>query len=137
MSIPLSSLPQRYQNQALAASFSAASKPKQLIRQKAGDGMNKTERAFSGYLRATWPTGYLHREVSLPLANGCRYKVDFLCVHTGQTGPIIHGYEVKGFMRDDAAVKLKVAASVYPWIRFFLVSRRSQKSCWKIQEVRP
>jgi len=44
-------------------------------------------------------------------------------------------YEVKGFMRDDAAVKLKVAASLYPWIKFHLVTRK--KGEWIIQEVLP
>jgi len=32
-------------------------------------------------------------------------------------------HEVKGFMRDDAAVKLKMAAAAFPWWQFKLIRR--------------
>ncbi len=46
-------------------------------------------------------------------------------------------YETKGFMRDDAAVKIKVAASspAYRWIKFHLASRC--KSGWSVELVHP
>ena len=99
------------------------------LRQNQGDGMNKTERAFLGYLQAAFDPklATIHREVSLPLANGCRYKLDFLVgdrVVPSQGCLTVHGFEVKGFARDDAIVKLTVAARVYPWITFTLVSKR-------------
>lgn len=142
MSIPLSSLPKKYQAAAVAQMTprESATVKQNLqvqnpqIRQRSGDGMNKLERAFFQLLNAfSRVPFYVHREVSLPLANGCRYKVDFIRVHTGQTGPIIEGFEVKGFKRDDAIVKLKVAASVYPWIKFYLVTRKNK--IWDYQEV--
>jgi hypothetical protein len=41
--------------------------------------------------------------------------------------------ETKGFMRDDAAVKLKVAASMYPAFGWLLVTR--DKWGWEVREV--
>lgn len=106
---------------------------KKRLRQRAGDGMNNTERAFLGWLKSQWPDAHIHREVSLPLANGVRYKVDFLCVHISDGRLRVVGWEVKGFMRDDAAVKLKVAASVYPWIVFWLAYKEGGE--WRFQGV--
>ena len=42
-------------------------------------------------------------------------------------------------MRDDAAVKLKVAAALYPQFIFFLVTKRAKKlgGDWDVQEVLP
>lgn len=109
------------------------------IRQKAGDGMNGWEREFrESYLVPRWL--HIHREVSLPLANGLRYKVDFLCAHTGQiwAGEVrdIIGYEVKGQARAAGIAKLKMAARLYPWIGFRLVTKR-KGSGWDIQEILP
>lgn len=128
--------PHMYGGTPLPTNSAAPLKP--MIRQQQGDGMNKTERAFLSYLKAEYPESHIHREVSLPLANGVRYKVDFLRADVDPVdGTGVFAYEVKGFMRDDAAVKLKVAAALYPWITFFLVSRKSQKSTWEIQRVQP
>jgi hypothetical protein len=41
-------------------------------------------------------------------------------------------HETKGFMRDDAAVKLKVAAGMYP-MRFYLVEKSGPS--FKLTEV--
>jgi intracellular sulfur oxidation DsrE/DsrF family protein len=41
-------------------------------------------------------------------------------------------HEVKGFMEDDAAVKIKVVAEIYPF-RFFLAHRVRKQ--WDIKEV--
>lgn len=42
-------------------------------------------------------------------------------------------YEIKGFMRDDAAVKLKVAAATFPCFRWILVQRDRRR--WRCIEV--
>lgn len=113
--------------------------PKPSIRQNRG-GMNKTEARFLQTLRNTNPTLHIHREVSLPLANGVRYKLDFL-VALPATDPVrpvsatVTGYEVKGYHRDDAIVKLKVAAKEYPWITFFLVHDRD--GAWSFEQIFP
>lgn len=119
--------------QAPAAPRAKVEAPKDRLRQD-GAGMNKTEAAFFEHLRETRAGAYIHREPSLPIANGCRYKVDFLVATITGAALCVEAYEVKGFMREDAAVKLKVAASVYPWISFFLVTR-GKGGTWSIQRI--
>lgn len=101
------------------------------IRQN-GAGLNKTEQAFHDYLVSKFPDRkVLSQSLTLRLANGCRYTPDEItfCPKTQKTC----AYEIKGFARDDAVVKLKVAASIFPWITFFLVTKT--KAGWEIQEV--
>ena len=141
MSIDPGSLPRRYQDQVAAqlykpGSLTAQQKPtaKARLRQKAGDGLNKTERAFLGHLkRQDCGARVYAQSITLKLGNGVRYTPDFVAVAPGD---YFHAYEVKGFMRDDAAVKLKVAASTYRWIKFHLVTKRKGGG-WDIQAVLP
>lgn len=109
------------------------------IRQKAGPQLNKLELAFLERLKRTYP-GFepMAQAITLKLANGCRYTPDFVVVRfpeIKEEWATIDAYEVKGFMRDDANVKLKVAASLYPWIAFHLVQRK--KGIWQITPVLP
>jgi hypothetical protein len=130
--------PPHVQAQIARAIYPTSTAPSaKMIRQAAGDGMNKTERAFRDWLVASFPRAEIHREVSLPLANGARYKPDFLTAQRLDSSSSLYvaAWEVKGFMRDDAAVKIKVAAKTYPWIHFTLAWRKND--AWKMQEVRP
>ncbi|RRJ96835.1 hypothetical protein Ga0100231_024010 [Opitutaceae bacterium TAV4] len=99
------------------------------IRQKSGDGLNKWEREHHERIRREWR--HVYREPTLPLANGLRYKPDFLVHFGGDT----EAHEVKGHMRDDAAAKIKMAAHLYPWIKFRLFWK--ERGQWKMQEVLP
>lgn len=106
------------------------------LRQKQGNGLNKTEAAFLAYLQASDQyADILPQSVTLLIANGCRYTPDFLAVDQSLGSSALTAYEVKGFMRDDAGVKLKVAASKYPWIKFILVWRKA--GAWQMQEILP
>ena len=118
-------------------------KPK-AIRQHQGDGMNKWERAFLADLRSRYSGSLvsIHREVSLPIGNGVRYKVDFVvAMKLSEDGgaSIVRAFEVKGQFRSTGIVKLKVAASTYPWIQFYLVTKQKKKDGggWDVEEVRP
>jgi hypothetical protein len=115
-----------------------ANTPKKRLRQKTGEKLNDTEKAFFAYLCESLHD-YYHcaQAVTLLLANGVRYTPDFASF--SKTSGRIVAHEVKGFMRDDAGVKLKVAASVYPAIHFHLVTKRSKKAGggWDIQEILP
>lgn len=104
------------------------------VRQNA-QGLNKTEQAFKDYLCAA-RLNPLTQAITLKLGNGVRYTPDFVTVEEMSFPPIC-AYEVKGFMRDDAAVKLKVAASAYPWIKFFLACRNKQSGGWNITPILP
>ena len=106
---------------------------KSRIRQNA-KGLNKTEQAFADYLSARYASQHIHAQaVTLKLANGCRYTPDFLVTAENEA---VHAYEVKGFLRDDAAVKIKVAARLFRFITFSLVTK-GERGAWSIAEVLP
>lgn len=101
------------------------------------DGMNKLERAFwERFERHDAGQNLLrtYREpFTLRLAGRTTYKPDFVSTLTTLHGSTTTCWEVKGFMRDDAAVKIKVAAELYPWMHFVLVTRVKQK--WECRYV--
>jgi hypothetical protein len=105
-----------------------------MLRQS-GAGMNKTEALFFAHLKATHPGAWIEREpVALKLGNGVRYNPDFMVADSAGSSQLT-AYEVKGHMRDDAAVKLKVAARLFPFIRFVLVWRDRRAGTWATQEI--
>ena len=100
-------------------------------------GMNKTETDFLAYLKVTHPGDFIFREgLGIRIGNGCVYWPDFIVESEWADGVTV--YEVKGFMRDDAAVKIKAAASKFPSFKFYLVHRdKSAPGGWRIEEVLP
>lgn len=107
-------------------------------------GLNKTEAAFQDHLKAQYPKEEIHAQsVTFKIGNGVRYTPDFVTFvrWEDQEADECHcsAYEVKGFMRDDAAVKIKVAAHAYPRVAFFLVTKRKAAAGggWSIQRIWP
>lgn len=98
--------------------------------------MNKTESAWAAKLEMERIAGHIKRWdfdcEALKLAKRTWYHPDFRVVEMDGR---IRFDEVKGFMRDDAAVKLKVAAAMHPY-RFFIVKKKG-KAGWDVKEVRP
>ena len=89
--------------------------------------MNNTEMAYANRLellhRADEIAWYRFEGMKLRLADNTFYTPDFAVMLTnGQ----MECHEVKGFWQDDARVKIKVAASIYPF-RFIAVTARSKK----------
>ena len=132
--------------QAIGAVPAQIAKPR--IRQNSA-GLNKTEQAFFDYLTAREEPGVLRnvlppQSITLRIANGCRYTPDFMVAYhvqhddgNGYAQELV-AYEVKGFLRDDAAVKIKVAATAFPWIAFNLVTKLpGGGGGWSISEVHP
>lgn len=107
-----------------------------LGRLKAGE-MNKTEKRYSDLLDARKAAGEIQwirfEGVKLRLADNTFYTGDFAVM---AADGVMEIHEVKGFMTDDANVKIKVAADQYPF-RFFLVRERKKKDGggWDIREV--
>lgn len=99
--------------------------------------MNKTEALYAEHLErlrlAEVVLDYHFEAFKLRLADRTFYTPDFLVIRP--EAPFLQFHEVKGFMRDDAAVKLKVAARLYPKFRFIL-ARAAKGGGWKTQEVR-
>lgn len=96
--------------------------------------MNKLEARYSRHLDLLRLGGEVHawkfEAITLKLAEKCRYNPDFVVIL--QSGEI-ECHETKGFRRDDAIVKLKVAASTFPWFVFRLVTWDG--GAWKIEEI--
>ena len=96
--------------------------------------MNATELAYANYLEGLKRAGdvlwYKFEGVKLRLANNTFLSPDFVVIaRDGQ----VEIHEVKGFMLDDANVKLKVAAETYPFI--FKLIKKGKGGAWLITEV--
>lgn len=89
--------------------------------------MNKTEAAYDAYLWQQRAAGNLlwHKfeAVKLRLADNTFYTPDFMVM---PSDGFIELHEVKGYWQDDARVKIKVAASIYPF-KFIAVKARAKK----------
>ena len=106
-----------------------------LGRLKSGE-MNKTESAYRDHLEALLHAGeilwYRFEGVTLKLADGCRYTPDFVLMNREGW---IECHEVKGYWQDDARVKIKVAAEMFPF-RFVALKVKAKKDGggWSVEE---
>ena len=106
-----------------------------LGRMKAG-AMNNTEAEYARLLDARKHAGdvawWKFEGLRLRLGDGCGYTPDFSVML--QDGSM-ECHEVKGFWRDDARAKIKVAADQYPF-RFIAVTKEPKKDGggWKVEE---
>lgn len=90
--------------------------------------MNSTEASYDADLKSRQFSGeilwYKFEGMKFKLADNTFYSPDFaVMLSNGQ----IEIHEVKGFWMDDARVKIKVAASLYPF-KFIGVTKKSKKS---------
>jgi hypothetical protein len=97
-------------------------------------GMNQTEKLYSEILNTRKASGEIdawwYEGVTLKLAGDCRYTPDFFILLSNGEGEF---HETKGaYIRDDAKVKLKVAAAQFPF-RFYLCQFKNRE--WTITEV--
>ena len=109
--------------------------PRARARHKPGV-MNKTEAAYSAHLAGRCLAGEITEARFEPMR--LRLGGDWKTTYTPDfqvilPSGLIEFHEVKGFMRDDAAVKLKVAAAQFPEYRFVLVKRAGR--AWESKEV--
>jgi len=94
--------------------------------------LNKLERDYLAYLRALEFPWIGIQNVTLKLAHDCRLTVDFVVRdHVGQ----LTFTDVKGFQREDALIKMKIAARMFPFWLFQIVKR--QHGRWVHQPVKP
>jgi hypothetical protein len=100
-------------------------------------GMNGTEQEYADRLEDLKYMGeivwYGFEAIKLKLADNTFYTPDFVVVNDEYE---IEIHEVKGFWRDDARVKIKVAAEKYQLFRFIAASKISKKDGggWRIEE---
>ena len=86
-------------------------------------GMNKDEAEYACILEMMKRSGdiidYKFESVKFTLADRTTYMPDFIVIFPGH----IEFHEIKGFLRDDANVKFKVAATLFPWFVFKMLRR--------------
>lgn len=89
--------------------------------------MNKTETAYAAHLEAKKNAGMIHwyafEAMKLKLADNTTYTPDFAVLADDD---VLEFHEVKGFWEDDARVKIKVAAALFPF-RFIAVKANPKR----------
>lgn len=106
-----------------------------LGRMKAGH-MNQTEAAYGQQLELRKRAGdiqwYRFEGIKLRLGDGVFYTPDFAVM---ASDGVIEIHEVKGRWQDDAKVKIKVAAEMYPF-RFIAIRKALKRDGggWKVEE---
>lgn len=95
--------------------------------------MNKIETDYAGQLelqrRVDAINSYAFEPLKLRLADNTYYTPDFLvCRDDG----VLECHEVKGYWREDARVKIKAAAELFPF-RFVAVTR--DRGVWQFEEI--
>ena len=94
--------------------------------------MNKTEAAYDAHLQLLRHAGEIlwHKfeGIKLRLADNTFYTADFAVM--AKDG-VMEIHEIKGFWEDDARVKIKVAASLYP---FRFIALKKKKDGWEREE---
>ncbi|RUT30927.1 DUF1064 domain-containing protein [Pseudomonas sp. PAMC 29040] len=99
--------------------------------------MNKTEEAYAAYLEQQKHAGqvlwYKFEGIKLRLADKTFYTVDFFVMPASRE---LEAHEVKGFWTDDARVKIKVAAGMYPVFKFVAIKKASKSDGggWSLEE---
>lgn len=100
---------------------------------KNSDGMNKLESAYSAHLALRKHAGEIQRfmfeSIKFRLADNTFYTPDFFVI---TADGICEIHETKGHWEDDARVKIKVFAELFPMFRVFGVKR--EKGEWKYEE---
>lgn len=99
-------------------------------------GPNKTEAAFGEWLKHQWyqPIGF--EAMTLRMPGGTRYTPDWSSSDPDNPADGISFWEVKGFMREAARVRLKEFAAHFTMFRFFLVRAKDRSlTSWEITEV--
>ena len=89
--------------------------------------MNKTEAEYGAHLEAMKIAGqilwYRFEGIKLRLADNTFYTPDFAVLNANSEMEI---HEVKGYWQDDARVKIKIAAEMYPF-RFIALKKQAKR----------
>ena len=97
--------------------------------------MNKTESRYEDILKGRKALGeiilYEYEPMSIRLGSNLFYIPDFMVMNLDGT---LEFHEVKGgFIREDSNVKIKAAATKYPYFRFLLCQYK--KGEWNFRDI--
>jgi hypothetical protein len=97
--------------------------------------LNKTERARLEYLRRLPHVTFLHTQsVTVKIADNCRLTADYFYFDQKRERFVFE--DTKGsFWREDAKIKIKVAARTFPEFTFIVAHK--EKNNWREQEINP
>lgn len=107
--------------------------------------MNKLETKYAAHLEMRKTTGeireYRFEPMKLRLAPRTYFDVDFLVLARDSWPTMTDSYsvelhEVKGHWEDDARVKMKVAATMFPWWTFRGVQWDKTTNNWRYEEFK-
>ncbi len=121
---------------------SACDHPMHLEPQQIGseDGLNKTERAYLGWLRTLSDSRIWVQSIGLRLSKKCYYYPDFAAFDPNGFRFIdTKGSWDKGLtphVTDDSLIKIKWAAQIYSPCRF-LIAWKAEDGTWKHKEICP
>jgi hypothetical protein len=97
---------------------------------------NQTERDYWEHLRARLVAGeivdFRYEALTFRLGHDCRLTPDFLVLLPDGRAEF---HEVKGFCEEDAKVKLRVFATLYPYWPIYVVTRERPLAGWDIKRV--
>lgn len=95
--------------------------------------MNKLEQSYADFLSLLKKGGdiidFRYEAIKFRLAERTFYTPDFLVTYPDK----MECHEVKGFMEEDANVKLKVVAEMFHEFKFVLVKK--EKKSWIFKEI--
>lgn len=96
--------------------------------QKPPGEMNGLEREYAAHLNLRKAAGEIadwrYEPFKIKLAKLTTITVDFAVM---LADGVVEFHETKGFMQEDANVKLKIVAADLWWFRFYLVKKRTKK----------
>ncbi len=95
--------------------------------------LNKTERRFcarlDSYKARKLIRDFTTQAVTLHLAHDCRFTPDNAVIEADGTFTF---YDVKGFEREDAVLKMRIAAERFPWFRFRMIVEDRKCDSWRV-----
>lgn len=94
--------------------------------------LNKTEAAYLEYLRMLNTKWIGIQNITLKLADDTRLTPDFSFIQNSGRFVFV---DVKGFQREDALIKMKVAARQFPMFDFLIVKKAG--TGWDTTKVKP
>jgi hypothetical protein len=98
--------------------------------------LNKTERAYLAFLRLERPGRRIGiQEITIKLAFDCRFTPDFSFFGGDTVHPQFVLDDVKGFQREDALIKARMAAHLFPEWVFRIVFKEGNG--WRCEVVKP
>lgn len=93
--------------------------------------LNQMKKDWLAVLRARGYSWIGIQNMTFKIGDDCRYTPDFVVLASGR----LVAYETKGFLRDDALVKLKTAARQFSWLLIIKVERKNGN--WIETEIKP